>query len=150
MLVEVSRASGSSIIAIGHETKDGSMAGPSVARHEVDTLLVFRHIEMKKDGTPGKNSDIQTGWIRLQADGKNRDGDTAATWIYRMTERGLIGAEEIGDAEEEGSPKNRGSDRKVAGSPKGTKGKDRQDQKGRMERAVRSEARRRTSEIQTR
>lgn len=150
MLVDVSRASGSSIIAIGHETKDGTMAGPSVARHEVDTLLVFEHIEMKANGTPGKKADAQTGWIRLRADGKNRDGDTAATWIYRMTEHGLIGAEELGDVEEEGSSKNRRSDRKVAGSAKGSKSKDREDQKGRLERAVRSESRRRTPEVQTR
>lgn len=99
MLVQAAREAGTSIIAIGHETKEGRMAGPSVARHEVDTLLAFEHVEIKKDGKPGKRSDIQTGWIRLRADGKNRDGDTQANAIYKMTEHGLVSAEEAYDQE---------------------------------------------------
>lgn len=95
LLADVARTTGRSIVAIGHETKDGRMAGPSIARHEVDTLLAMEHVEMLKDGTAGKKSEIQTGWVRLRADGKNRDGDTNATAIYRMTDRGLIGLQEL-------------------------------------------------------
>jgi DNA repair protein RadA/Sms len=101
MLADVARTTGRSIIAIGHETKDGSMAGPSIARHEVDTLLAMEHVEIDEDGNPGKKADKQTGWVRLRADGKNRDGDTSATAIYRMTEKGLVGVDELDQFQED-------------------------------------------------
>jgi len=102
LLADVARTTGRSIVAIGHETKDGRMAGPSIARHEVDTLLAMEHVEMLKDGTAGKKSETQTGWVRLRADGKNRDGDTNATAIYKMTDQGLIGLEELKEMTDEG------------------------------------------------
>lgn len=95
MLADVARTTGRSIIAIGHETKDGSMAGPSIARHEVDTLLAMEHVEVDEDGNPGERAEKQTGWVRLRADGKNRDGDTSATAIYRMTDMGLVGVDDL-------------------------------------------------------
>ena len=101
MLADVARTTGRSIIAIGHETKDGSMAGPSIARHEVDTLLAMEHVEIDEDGNPGKKADKQTGWVRLRADGKNRDGDTSATAIYRMTDMGLVGVDDLSEYQDE-------------------------------------------------
>lgn len=107
LLIEASHNTGTSILAIGHETKDGRMAGPSVARHDVDTLLALEHIEVKKDGT-FKRSDVQTGWLRLRADGKNRDGDTSAVAVYKMTEHGLVGIEDLEMQDEaSGSPADR-------------------------------------------
>jgi len=112
MLADVARTTGRSIIAIGHETKDGSMAGPSIARHEVDTLLAMEHVEIDEDGNPGKKADKQTGWVRLRADGKNRDGDTSATAIYRMTEKGLVGVDELDQFQEDKLQENRALEEK--------------------------------------
>jgi DNA repair protein RadA/Sms len=81
-------------VAIGHMTKDGSLAGYSAARHQVDTLLVMEHVRAKTDGSWEKAKSA-TGWIKLRSDGKNRDGYTSASAIYRMTERGPIGISEM-------------------------------------------------------
>lgn len=149
MLVDAARATGTSIIAIGHETKDGRMAGPSVARHEVDTLLAFEHVDIKKDGTPGKRSDIPTGWIRLRADGKNRDGDASAIWVYRMTEHGLISTTEEKDDAKNRGPANRESDREDI-ECKAPARSSRKSSTGRLERKVRPKESRSSSEVRAR
>ena len=146
LLIEAAHTTGTSILAIGHETKDGRMAGPSVARHDVDTLLALEHIELKPDGSV-KRSDLQTGWLRLRADGKNRDGDTSAMSVYKMTEHGLVGAEELDD-EAERSAADRRRNRKANGGS-GTKGSRGDAPEDGVERKVRARARRSDRAVRT-
>lgn len=149
LLIEASHATGTSVLAIGHETKDGRMAGPSVARHDVDTLLALEHMELKKDGS-FKRSDIQTGWVRLRADGKNRDGDTSAVAVYKMTEHGLIGIEDLElEDEANGSAKDRKRHRKANGSPP-AKGQGSAASSERVEREVHSRTRRSARPVRSR
>lgn len=65
------------VILIGHITKDGSIAGPKILEHMVDTVLQFegdRHYA-----------------YRIIRTLKNRFGSTAELGIYEMTEVGMRG-----------------------------------------------------------
>jgi DNA repair protein RadA/Sms len=65
------------VILIGHITKDGSIAGPKILEHMVDTVLQFegdRHYA-----------------YRLLRTLKNRFGSTAELGIYEMTDQGMRG-----------------------------------------------------------
>ena len=65
------------VFLIGHITKDGSIAGPKVLEHMVDTVLQFegdRHYA-----------------YRILRTLKNRFGSTAELGIYEMTEEGMRG-----------------------------------------------------------
>ena len=65
------------VFLIGHITKDGSIAGPKVLEHMVDTVLQFegdRHYA-----------------YRILRTLKNRFGSTAELGIYEMTEQGMRG-----------------------------------------------------------
>ncbi len=66
---------------IGHITKDGSIAGPRVLEHMVDTVLYFEG-ETSKD-------------IRMLRGFKNRFGSTSEIGIFEMTEEGLVSAKDI-------------------------------------------------------
>ncbi len=70
-----------SIFIIGHITKDGTIAGPRVLEHMVDTVLYFEG-EASKD-------------IRLLRGFKNRFGNTNEIGIFEMTPKGLISAKDI-------------------------------------------------------
>lgn len=63
------------IIIIGHITKDGSIAGPKVLEHMVDTVLQFE----------GDKNHL----YRLVRSIKNRFGSTNELGIYEMNEKGL-------------------------------------------------------------
>lgn len=63
------------IFIIGHITKEGSIAGPRVLEHMVDTVLYF-------DGDATKE-------IRLLRGFKNRFGNTSEIGIFEMTKEGL-------------------------------------------------------------
>lgn len=63
------------IFLVGHVTKDGSIAGPKVLEHLVDTVLYF-----EGDGR-------QT--LRILRGVKNRFGSTNEIGVFEMTERGL-------------------------------------------------------------
>jgi len=67
------------IFIIGHITKDGSIAGPRVLEHMVDTVLYF-------EGDP--NSEL-----RLLRGFKNRFGSTNEVGIFEMSKNGLLDAE---------------------------------------------------------
>ena len=69
------------IFIIGHITKDGSIAGPRVLEHMVDTVLYF-------DGDATKE-------IRLLRSFKNRFGNTSEIGIFEMTKQGLISSENL-------------------------------------------------------
>ncbi len=67
------------IFIIGHITKDGSIAGPRVLEHMVDTVLYF-------EGDP--NSEL-----RLLRGFKNRFGSTNEVGIFEMSKDGLLDAQ---------------------------------------------------------
>jgi DNA repair protein RadA/Sms len=68
---------------IGHITKDGSIAGPRVLEHMVDTVLYF-------EGESSKE-------IRMLRGFKNRFGSTNEIGIFEMTSAGLEVAKNITD-----------------------------------------------------
>jgi DNA repair protein RadA/Sms len=63
------------VILVGHITKEGSLAGPKVLEHMVDTVLQFE----------GDSRML----YRLLRTTKNRFGSTSELGIYQMTGRGL-------------------------------------------------------------
>jgi DNA repair protein RadA/Sms len=64
---------------IGHITKEGSIAGPKVLEHVVDTVLYFEN-------------DLG-GEYRVLRAFKNRFGSVNEIGLFRMTEKGLLGVE---------------------------------------------------------
>ncbi|AXX92801.1 DNA repair protein RadA [Malaciobacter molluscorum LMG 25693] len=66
---------------IGHITKEGSIAGPRVLEHMVDTVLYF-------EGEASKE-------IRMLRGFKNRFGSTSEIGIFEMTNEGLVSAKDI-------------------------------------------------------
>lgn len=65
------------VILIGHITKDGSIAGPKILEHMVDTVLQFE-------------GDLHYAY-RILRTLKNRFGSTAELGIYEMTDEGMRG-----------------------------------------------------------
>jgi len=78
-LMRVAKSLEIPIFIIGHITKDGSIAGPRVLEHMVDTVLYF-------EGDP--NSEL-----RLLRGFKNRFGSTNEVGIFEMSRHGLLDAE---------------------------------------------------------
>ena len=77
-LMRVAKSLDIPIFIIGHITKDGSIAGPRVLEHMVDTVLYF-------EGDP--NSEL-----RLLRGFKNRFGSTNEVGIFEMSKNGLLDA----------------------------------------------------------
>ncbi|HEY8516944.1 MAG TPA: DNA repair protein RadA [Candidatus Binatia bacterium] len=75
-LVAQAKASGRPTIIVGHVTKEGTIAGPRVLEHVVDTVLYF-------EGDQG-------GGLRLLRAVKNRFGPTNEVGVFEMGERGLV------------------------------------------------------------
>lgn len=76
-LVQEAKARGCAIVLVGHVTKDGSLAGPRVLEHVVDTVLAFegdRHHA-----------------LRLLRVVKHRFGSTQELGLFEMTDTGLQG-----------------------------------------------------------
>ena len=74
-LMKFAKESNTPVFLIGHITKDGSIAGPKVLEHMVDTVLQFegdRH-----------------GSYRILRTTKNRFGSTSELGIYEMRDTGL-------------------------------------------------------------
>lgn len=78
-LVLLAKNSSISMFLIGHVTKEGSIAGPRVLEHIVDTVLYF-------EGEP------HTSFRILRAT-KNRFGSTNEVAIFQMTNTGLVPVE---------------------------------------------------------
>ncbi|XAH24081.1 DNA repair protein RadA [Xylophilus sp. GW821-FHT01B05] len=76
-LTRAAKASGVAIILVGHVTKDGSLAGPRVLEHMVDTVLYFE-------------GDTHSSFRLVRAI-KNRFGAVNEIGVFAMTERGLKG-----------------------------------------------------------
>ncbi len=75
LLVTLAKTTGLPIILIGHVTKDGSIAGPRVLEHIVDTVLYF-------EGDSGQV-------FRVLRTVKNRFGSTNEIGVFEMKESGL-------------------------------------------------------------
>jgi len=78
-LMRIAKSLDIPIFIIGHITKDGSIAGPRVLEHMVDTVLYF-------EGNP--NSEL-----RLLRGFKNRFGSTNEVGIFEMSKNGLLDAQ---------------------------------------------------------
>ena len=74
-LLYYSKANATATILVGHVTKDGSLAGPKVLEHMVDTVLYF-------EGERGHP-------FRLLRAVKNRFGSTNEIGVFEMTGAGL-------------------------------------------------------------
>ncbi|WP_263260233.1 DNA repair protein RadA [Pseudomonas sp. RIT-PI-S] len=75
LLVRFAKQSGTAVFLVGHVTKEGSLAGPRVLEHMVDTVLYF---EGESDGR-----------LRLLRAVKNRFGAINELGVFGMTDRGL-------------------------------------------------------------
>ncbi|MGZ9058224.1 MAG: DNA repair protein RadA, partial [Burkholderiaceae bacterium] len=76
-LTRLAKQSGLTLIMIGHVTKDGSLAGPRVLEHMVDTVLYFE-------------GDSHSSFRLIRAF-KNRFGAVNELGVFAMTDRGLKG-----------------------------------------------------------
>ena len=76
-LVRFAKQTNTTILLVGHVTKEGALAGPRVLEHMVDTVLYF-------EGDP-------SGRYRLLRAVKNRFGAVNELGIFAMTEKGLKG-----------------------------------------------------------
>lgn len=75
-LLRLAKNLGVTIILLGHVTKEGSIAGPRVLEHMVDTVLYF-------EGETSQN-------LRILRCVKNRFGNTDELGIFEMQEKGLV------------------------------------------------------------
>ena len=74
-IVRYAKQTGTTIFLVGHVTKDGSLAGPRVLEHMVDTVLYF-------EGESGSQ-------FRLIRAMKNRFGAVNELGVFAMTDKGL-------------------------------------------------------------
>ncbi len=75
-LIQRAKQTGTSLLIVGHVTKDGQIAGPRVLEHMVDTVLYF-------EGERGHQ-------FRILRTVKNRFGGTDEIGVFEMTGNGLI------------------------------------------------------------
>ncbi len=75
LLTQVAKQTDTALLLVGHVTKEGSIAGPKVLEHLVDTVLQLE-------------GDSYGGFKVLRAS-KNRFGSTLETAILEMTDKGL-------------------------------------------------------------
>jgi DNA repair protein RadA/Sms len=76
-LTRCAKSTGVAIVLVGHVTKDGTLAGPRVLEHIVDTVLYFE-------------GDTHSSFRLVRAI-KNRFGAVNEIGVFAMTERGLKG-----------------------------------------------------------
>ena len=79
MLIRFAKQAGPAVLLVGHVTKEGSIAGPKVIEHMVDTVLYF-------EGDRGHPFRILRGI-------KNRFGATDEIGVFEMAGQGLIEVE---------------------------------------------------------
>jgi DNA repair protein RadA/Sms len=75
-LIRLAKRRGFALLLVGHVTKEGTIAGPRVLEHMVDTVLYF-------EGERGHQ-------FRILRAVKNRYGPTDEIGVFEMTERGLM------------------------------------------------------------
>jgi DNA repair protein RadA/Sms len=76
-LTRIAKSGGTTIVLVGHVTKEGALAGPRVMEHIVDTVLYFE-------------GDTHSSFRLVRAI-KNRFGAVNEIGVFAMTERGLRG-----------------------------------------------------------
>jgi DNA repair protein RadA/Sms len=76
-LTRHAKASGAALVLVGHVTKDGTLAGPRVLEHIVDTVLYFE-------------GDTHSSFRLVRAI-KNRFGAVNEIGVFAMTDKGLKG-----------------------------------------------------------
>lgn len=76
-LVRMAKTTRTTVVIVGHVTKDGSVAGPKTLEHVVDAVLSL-------DGE-------RTGTLRLLRATKNRFGSCEETGVFVMSDSGLEG-----------------------------------------------------------
>lgn len=74
-LIRLAKRRGTTLLLVGHVTKEGTIAGPRVLEHMVDTVMYF-------EGERGHQ-------FRILRAVKNRFGPTDEIGVFEMTERGL-------------------------------------------------------------
>jgi len=74
-LIRVAKNRGIALLLVGHVTKEGTIAGPRVLEHMVDTVLYF-------EGERGHQ-------FRILRSVKNRYGPTDEIGVFEMTQMGL-------------------------------------------------------------
>jgi DNA repair protein RadA/Sms len=75
-LRELAKSSGVAVFLIGHVTKEGTIAGPRVLEHIVDTVLYLEGDRFQS--------------YRLLRSVKNRFGATSEVGVFEMRERGMV------------------------------------------------------------
>lgn len=75
-LMQIAKNENTTVIVIGHVTKEGNIAGPKVLEHMVDTVIYFEGDKYKS--------------YRLLRAVKNRFGNTSEIGIFEMASSGLI------------------------------------------------------------
>ena len=80
-LMRLAKEKNIAIFIIGHITKEGSIAGPRVLEHMVDTVLYF-------EGDSSQELRILRGF-------KNRFGPTSEIGVFEMRSEGLVSAKDI-------------------------------------------------------
>jgi len=75
-LRELAKSSGLAVFLIGHVTKEGTIAGPRVLEHIVDTVLYLEGDRFQS--------------YRLLRSVKNRFGATSEVGVFEMRERGMV------------------------------------------------------------
>lgn len=80
-LMRIAKDKNIAIFIIGHITKEGSIAGPRVLEHMVDTVLYF-------EGDSSQELRILRGF-------KNRFGPTSEIGVFEMRNNGLISATDV-------------------------------------------------------
>jgi DNA repair protein RadA/Sms len=76
-LTRTAKSTGTTIVLVGHVTKDGTLAGPRVLEHIVDTVLYFE-------------GDTHSSFRLVRAI-KNRFGAVNEIGVFAMTDKGLKG-----------------------------------------------------------
>ena len=75
-LMRIAKSRGITFFIVGHVTKEGSLAGPKVLEHIMDTVLYFE----------GENQEN----FRILRAVKNRFGNVAEVGVFEMTGEGII------------------------------------------------------------
>ncbi|MCU1461132.1 MAG: radA [Acidimicrobiales bacterium] len=80
--VQIAKARGVAVLLVGHVTKEGTLAGPRVLEHVVDTVLSFE----------GERHHA----LRMVRAAKHRFGSTGELGLFEMGEAGLVGVPDAG------------------------------------------------------
>jgi DNA repair protein RadA/Sms len=92
VLLQLAKGLGVSVMIVGHVTKEGTVAGPRVLEHMVDTVLYFegdRHAS-----------------YRILRGVKNRFGSTNEIGVFEMRDQGLVEVENASEYMLNGRPEN--------------------------------------------